>query len=96
MNIVNTTTTNTAIQVTTHAEFSIDYTVTNGALSRVQATVKEKTAGESSEKMALGYINYEHGTINCNFSESVKVSLLIGDFERFLEQIRTSLEKESE
>lgn len=96
MNIVNTTTTHTAIQLTANGEFSIDYTIVNGALSRVQATVKEKTAGESGEKMALGYINCEHGTVNCNFSETAKVALLLGDFERFREQIRQSLEKESE
>lgn len=96
MNIVNTTTINTAIQVTANAEFMIDYTVTNGELSRVQATVREKTAGESAEKVALGYINCEHGTINCNFSENAKTSLLLADFERFMVQIRESLEKESE
>lgn len=96
MNIVNTTTTHTAIQITANGEFNIDYTIVNGALSRVQVTVKEKEAGESGEKMALGYINYEHRTINCNFSDQVKLSLLLGDFERFLEQIRQSLEKESE
>lgn len=96
MNIVNTTTTHTAIQFTANGEFSIDYTIVNGTLSRVQATVKEKEAGEAGEKMALGYINYEHRTINCNFSDQIKISLLMSDFERFLEQIRQSLEKESE
>lgn len=96
MNIVNTTTTNTAIELTAHAEFTIDYTVTNGELSRVQATIKEKAAGESGEKMSLGYINCEHGTINCNFSDNAKTSLLLADFERFMAQIRESLEKESE
>lgn len=96
MNIVNTTTTHTAIQITANGEFNIDYTIVNGALSRVQATIKEKEAGDSGEKMTLGYINYEHSTINCNFSEKSKVALLLGDFERFLEQIRQSLEKESE
>lgn len=96
MHIVNTTTTYTAIQLTANGEFTIDYTITNGTLSRVQTTVKEKETGESSEKMVLGYINCEHGAINCNFSERAKIALLLGDFERFLEQIHQSLNKENE
>lgn len=94
MNIVTTTITKTAVLETKNGELTFDYTIINGNLSRVQATVRDLKKNEFGEKPVLGYINCEHGNVTLNISESAKISLLLADFENALAQIRESVEKE--
>jgi hypothetical protein len=91
MELINITTTKTAQQRNEHALYTVDYTLTNGTLERVQAAIYEASAdltGEVSPPF-IGNITYENGQIYCSLPDGAPVATLMGDFEQFLEKIKS-------
>lgn len=90
MELINITTTKTAQQRNDHALYTVDYTLTNGVLERVQAAIYEVTADPTGEVSPpfIGNITYENGQIYCSLPDGAPVSILMGDFEAFLEEIK--------
>lgn len=89
MNITNTVLTKTAEETTVHATYVIEYVLVNEVLTRIHATV-EVLRGDGMEKMAVGYITYENGTIFCNLTGEGKMSAYFVDFDNFVEKIKAS------
>lgn len=93
MELINITTTKTAQQRNDHALYTVDYTLTNGALERVQAAIYEASAnltGEVSPSF-IGNITYENGQIYCSLPDGAPMATLMSDFEQFLEEIKSGI-----
>lgn len=89
MNITNTVLTKTAEETTANATYVIEYVLVNEVLTRIHANVQAIQA-DGMEKVAVGYITYENGTIFCNLSGAGKTSLYFLDFDKFVEKIKES------
>lgn len=89
MNITNTVLTKTAEETTANAAYQIEYVLVNEVLTRIHATV-EAIQADGIEKMNVGYITYENGSVFCNLIGQGKSSLYFLDFEGFVEKIKES------
>lgn len=89
MNITNTVLTKTAEETTANATYVIEYVLVNEVLTRIHVAV-EALQPDGIEKVAVGYITYENGSIFCNLTGEGKTSLYFLDFEKFVEKIKES------
>lgn len=89
MNITNTVLTKTAVETTANATYQIEYVLVNEVLTRIHAAV-EAIQPDGIEKVNVGYITYENGSIFCNLSGQGKSSLYFLDFEGIVEKIEES------
>lgn len=89
MNITNTVLTKTAEETTANATYQIEYVLVNEVLTRIHAAV-EAIQADGIEKVNVGYITYENGSIFCNLNGQGKSSLYFLDFEGIVEKIEES------
>ena len=92
MEIKSTTIVTTAEAKTDNAVYQIEYSIANGVLVRVYASMYENNSPGGSEPY-IGSISYENGTINCALPMSSKMTGYFEDFELFLEEIKEILSK---
>lgn len=98
MNITNTILTRTATEVTQNASYTLEYTVTNGSLDRIQATIEELSVNENTEQHFIGTIYLEHGNLSCNIpiANEMKTAAYFADFDAFVGMIRQSVSSDAE
>lgn len=96
MKVIRTTTTKTAQERNENALFNLDYTITDGTLERVLATVYSPESELESEEapVFLGTITYENGQVFCALPGDASITDLMNDFEQFLAQIKTAVMEE--
>lgn len=91
MNITNVTVTKTAEEKTANGIYVLEYSAINGELSRVQATVQEREADPSGNRVAIGTIYLEQGYVTCNLPVDRNLSPYFSDFDVFLKAIRENI-----
>lgn len=91
MNITNVTVTKIAEEKTANGMYVLEYSATNGELSRVQATIYEREADPSGGQAVIGSINLDQGYVNCNLPVNRNLSPFFSDFDIFLKAIRESI-----
>ncbi|GAA6466081.1 MULTISPECIES: hypothetical protein [Bacteroides] len=98
MNITNTILTKTAIEMTSNGNYTIEYTIINGKLDRVQMTILKLEAEENGEYPFIGNIWLEQDSLNCNvpLASKVKVAPYFGDFDIFVTKIKEYIATEAE
>lgn len=97
MEIINTTITRTAEEITSNGTYTLDYTVLNGKLERIQASIRSNKSEDNGNRY-LGSIVYENGSINSNllYYAGAAISPLFVDFEKFMNVILKSAQEEIE
>lgn len=88
MEIIKETITKSAISETNHARYSIDFSITDGNLTRVMASIYIKDKDNHENDICIGYISFENELINCSISNSVKPAIFFQDFDVFMKQIK--------
>jgi hypothetical protein len=91
MNITNITLTKQATAETGNARYQLEYSVSNGVLTRVSATISERD--KNGNEVYLGTIFSDNGAINCSLQASAKAARFFEDFEGFMEEIKAEAEK---
>lgn len=96
MKIICITTTKTAQERTERAFYNLDFTMTDGALERVVATVytPESRLDSDPAPVFIGTITYENGQIFCSLPKDASIAGLMGDFENFMVQIQSAVTDE--
>ena len=96
MKIIRITTTKTAQERTERAFYNLDFTMTDGALERVVATVytPESRLDSDPAPVFIGTITYENGQIFCSLPKDASIAGLMGDFENFMVQIQSAITDE--
>jgi hypothetical protein len=89
MNITNTIITKQATAETVNARYSLEYSVSNGVLTRVSASISE--TGENQNEIYLGNIFFDNGAINCSLQVHASAAKFFEDFETFLVQIKADV-----
>lgn len=96
MNILKTTITRTAEEKTANGHFKLDYTVSDGVLERISATIHKPGPQPGVSNEYLGTIIYEASAVNLNFiNTGDEYSAFVEDFERLLGEIRSSIAQEN-
>lgn len=93
MDIIRITTTKTAQERTEHAFYNLDFTITDGALERVVATVytPESRPDSDTHPVFIGTVTYENGQIFCALPKEASIAALMTDFERFMVRIQADV-----
>lgn len=91
MEIIKTTIIKTAEESTRNAFYSLEFTASNNALVKVQASVFTLPSGELNEKRHLGYVIFENDNINCSLPGNAPLLKIFEDFELFMELIRDEI-----
>lgn len=97
MNIIRTTTTKTVQERNERALYNLDYTLTDGTLERVLATIYSPGSDLDSAAAPtfIGTITCENGQIFCSLPADAPVAGLMGDFADFLDRIKAMAEEET-
>ena len=66
MNITNVTVTKVAEESTENADYQLEYSIVNDALTRVHASIRKKDTDGSGNAPQIGIIYMEQGVISCN------------------------------
>ncbi|WP_289764453.1 hypothetical protein [uncultured Duncaniella sp.] len=91
MNITNVTVINIAEENTENANYQLEYSIVNGVLSRIHASIRKKDADDSGNAQQIGVIYMEHSTISCNIPEGQVLAPLFQDFDIIVDKIRKSI-----
>lgn len=96
MKIIRITTTKTAQERTERAFYNLDFTITDGTLERVVATVYTPESRPDSDPapIFIGTITYENSQIFCSLPKDASIAGLMGDFENFMVQIQSAVTDE--
>ena len=96
MNIIRTTTTKTVQERNERALYNLDYTLTDGTLERVLATLysPDSDLDSAAAPTFIGTVTYENGQIFCSLPADAPIADLMGDFVDFLDRIKTMAEEE--
>lgn len=97
MKVIRITTTKTAQERNENALYNLDYTITDGLLERVLATIYSPDSELESEEAPVfsGTITYENGQVFCALPGDASITDLMNDFGQFLTQIRTTVLEEN-
>lgn len=85
MNITNVTVTKVAEESTENADYQLEYSIVNDALTRVHAS----TDG-SGNAPQIGIIYMEQGVISCNIPMGEPLAPLFHDFDTMIDEIKKS------
>lgn len=85
MKITSTIITRIAEATSDNASYYMEYSITDGMLERVQTTIYEPTEGE--QRIAVGNVYYDRGSITANMPFSQKMSDYIKDVTGYIETI---------
>ena len=75
-----------AFSETDNGKYNLDYTIVNGKLTRVHASISKMN--ERQEEYHVGTITYEQETIGCNLPVNSPKGLFFEDFDSLMVQIR--------
>lgn len=89
MDILNVTTTKSALSRTGNGRYNIEYSIENKKLTRALISI---FSPEENNESYTGNISLENGTLNCTLHSYEKAHLYMKDFEDILEQIREDIE----
>ena len=97
MDIIRITTTKTAQERNERALYNLDYTLTDGSLERIVATVytPESRPDSDTAPVFIGTITYENGQIYCSLPREAAIAGLMADFEAFLSRIQADIASEN-
>lgn len=97
MDIIRITTTKTAQEHNERALYNLDYTLTDGTLERIVATVytPESRPDSDTAPVFIGTITYENGQVFCSLPREAAIAGLMADFESFLSRIQTDVVSEN-
>lgn len=97
MDIIRITTTKTAQERNERALYNLDYTLTDGSLERIVATVytPESRPDNDTAPVFIGTITYENGQVFCSLPREAAIAELMADFEAFLSRIQADVASES-
>ena len=93
MNITNTIITRKGEAKTANARYQIEYSVVDGVLTRISASISEPAQEENTNEIYLGNIYWDNGNINCSFQMTAKAGKVFEDFENFLTEIQADADK---
>ena len=98
MNIIRITTTKTAREKNEHALYNLDFTITDGVLERVLATIYDPSTNLESDvaPIFIGTITYENEQVFCSLPGRASIAELMADFEEFMNNIQTIVASETE
>lgn len=96
MTITSTIITKTAVQTTLNGNYSIEYTVVDKKLNRVQAAIEAISVGKSEEQRFLGHIYMEHDNMSCSIpvTKGLTVAPYFADFDDIVTKIRENVTAE--
>lgn len=97
MDIIRITTTKTAQERNERALYNLDYTLTDGTLERIVATVytPESRPDSDTAPVFIGTITYENGQVFCSLPREAAIAELMADFESFLSRIQADVASEN-
>lgn len=90
MNITNVTVTRIAEESTENADYLLEYSTVNGALTCVHASIRKKDTDNSGNAPQTGIIYMEQGVISCNIPMGEPLAPLFQDFDAMIDEIRKS------
>lgn len=93
MNITNVTVTKIAEESTENADYQLEYSIVNGALTRVHASIREKDTDGSGNAPQIGIIYMEQGVVSCNIPQDESLAPFFQDFDAMIGEIRKSNEQ---
>lgn len=98
MNITNTILTKTAVENTQYGNYTIEYTVINGKLDRVQMTIQKSEGETNGDYQFVGNIWLEQNNLGCNIplTSEVKITPYFGDFDIFVSKIKENIAAKTE
>lgn len=85
MKITSTILTKMAEAESDNASYFLEYNIKDGILERVQATVYRKSTSE--QRVAIGSIYYDRGSVTVNMPFSAEMALYVADFHTYVEDI---------
>lgn len=91
MNITNVTVTKVAEESTENADYQLEYSIVNGTLARVHASIRRKDTDGSGNTPQTGIIYMEQGAVSCNIPEGEPLAPLFEDFDAMVIEIRQSI-----
>lgn len=89
MNVTNITISKIAEDKTNNASYRLEYSIMDGVLGHVQASVS-KPEGEE----VIGSISYEYGNVTANLPFTSEIPLYLTDFYGYVKDILANVEKE--
>jgi hypothetical protein len=93
MNITNIIVTKQATAQTNNANYQLEYSVSNGILTRVSASISEWD--KNRNEVYLGNIFFDNGAINCTLQVNAKAARFFEDFEGFMTEIKADVLKQT-
>ena len=94
MNVTHVTVITTAEETTENGLYVLEYSVTDGALNRVQANIMESGNAKSGISQSVGTISLEQEVVYCNLPKDRDLSPYFSDFDNFLKSFRESISKQ--
>lgn len=91
MNVTIVTVITTAEEKTDNATYVVEYTVTNGTLTRASANIMEPYNSKSSDLQSIGMIYLEQDIVTCNLPKDRDLAPYFTDFDNLLKTIRESI-----
>ena len=82
MNITNVTVTKVAEESTENADYQLEYSIVNDALTRVHASIRKKDTDGSGNAPQIG--------ISCNIPMGEPLAPLFNDFDTMIDEIKKS------
>lgn len=93
MNITNVTVTKIAEESTENADYQLEYSIVNGVLTRVHASIRKKDPDGSGNAPQTGIIYMEQGVVSCSIPEGEVLEPLFRDFDAMVGEIKKSNEQ---
>lgn len=88
MDIINVTTTKSAISTTENGVFNLEYNISNNKLGRVNMNIYAIQTNPEKEDVYMGQICLENDLLSASFVGNVPTSKLMSDYEAILQQIK--------
>ena len=93
MNITNVTVTKIAEESTENADYQLEYSIVNGVLARVHASIRKKALDGSDDAPQTGIIYMEQGVVSCSIPDGEPLAPLFRDFDAMVGEIKKSNEQ---
>lgn len=84
------TVTKVAEESTENADYQLEYSIVNDALTRVHASIRKKDTDGSGNAPQIGIIYMEQGVISCNIPMGEPLAPLFHDFDTMIDEIKKS------
>ena len=91
MQLMNVTVIRNLVAKTGNADYQIEYQVDSDELKKISVVISRSVSNES-----IGNIDYESGTLTSTFFTTLQVIPYFEDFGKFMEEIKTEVEKQKQ